>query len=30
MAKSIKTRIDEANDYAKLINNRESLVELED
>lgn len=30
MATNIKTRIDEANDYAKMINNRESLVGIED
>ena len=30
MAKNIKQRIDEANDYAKMINNRENLVDLED
>jgi hypothetical protein len=29
-AKDIKQRIDEANEYAKMINNRENLVELED
>lgn len=30
MATNIKTRIDEANEYAKMINNRESLVGIED
>jgi dynein heavy chain len=30
MVKSIQTRLNEATDYAKMINNRESLVELED
>lgn len=30
MVKNIQIRIQEAIDYAKMINNRESLVELED
>jgi len=30
MAKNIKQRIDDANEYAKMLNNRESLVEYED
>lgn len=30
MARNIKTRIDDAKEYAKTINNRETLVEYED